>query len=172
MVLETQFLDEFKKNEKDYFKFYRKHVKNINIFLLYSNIKNELVYVKKYKKIIKDSKFDESEFFSVVKNRNFLNNKKYIFDSCNQYNFNLVPENVENFLNSDTIHNYYFMNTYSSIENIEFDDTIEFFSDLNSLYFLFKEEPSSNNKTRRVYINTNKKTRKNRNPLNLLTMLN
>jgi len=64
------------------------------------------------------------------------------------------------------------MNTFYSIEEIEFDKTIDFFSELNSLYFLFKEEPSSNNKTRKVYIKTNKKTRKNRNPLSLLTMLN
>lgn len=172
MVLETQFLDEFKKNEKDYFKFYRKEVTYVNIFLLYCNIHNELIHVKKDRKTLTNGIFDESAFFSIIKNRSFLNNKKYIFDSCNQYNFNLVPENIENFLNSDTIDNYYFMNTYYSIENIEFDDTIEFFSGVNSLYFLFKEEPSTNNKTRRVYINTNKKTRKNRNPLNLLTMLN
>jgi len=171
MVLETQSLDEFKKNEKEYFKFYRKPVTHINIFLIYCNIKNELVYVKKDKKLIENGIFDESKFFSIIKNRSFLNNKKYIFDSCNQYNFNLVPENVENFLKNQNIDNYYFMNTYYSVQDIDFDDTIEFFSQLNSLYFLFKEEPSSNNKTRRVYIKSNKKTRKNRNPLNLLTML-
>jgi len=68
MVLETQFLDEFKKNEKDYFKFYRKEVTHINIFLLYCNIHNELVYVKKDKKTLTNGIFDESTFFSIIKN--------------------------------------------------------------------------------------------------------
>ena len=86
MNLETDFLNEFKNKEKDYFKFYRKNVSNINIFLLYVNTKNELIYVKKHKKNIGDKGiFDENMFFSVIKNNSYLNNKKYIFDSCNQY---------------------------------------------------------------------------------------
>ena len=114
-------------------------------------------------------------FFSVIKNYIYSNNKKYIFDSCNQYNFNLLPENVENFLHNNTIDNYYFFNSFSSIQDIQFDKTIEYFSELNSLYFLFKEQPISNNKTKRVFINNtknkNKKTKKNKNNINLLTLL-
>ena len=118
MDLETDFLNEFKNNEKEYFKFYRKEVNKINIVYLYCNLKNELVYVKKDKKYIKNGIFDETMFFSIIQNYSVLNHKKYTFDSCNQYNFNLFPENVENFLNTNNIDNYYFMNTFYSVEPI------------------------------------------------------
>lgn len=171
MNLETDFLNDFKNKEKEYFKFYRENVSSITIFLLYVNINNELVYVKKNKKKLTNNTFDENMFFSIIKKNRYFNKKKYIFDSCNQYNFNLLPENVENFVLNENVDNYYFMTTYCSIEEIKFDKTIDFFSELNSLYFLFKEEPNGNNKTKRIFINTNKKTRKNKNSLNLLTLL-
>ena len=98
MNLETDFLNDFKNKEKEYFKFYRENVSSITIFLLYVNINNELVHVKKNKKKLTNNTFDENMFFSIIKKNKYFNKKKYIFDSCNQYNFNLLPENVENFV--------------------------------------------------------------------------
>jgi len=171
--LEMQQIESFIKKEKDYFKFYRNPVSKITVFLIFSNTNNEIIRIKKIKKCLQNGVFNKNMFFSIIQNYKNHENKKYRFDSCNQYNFNILPENVENYVNKENVDDYYFMNTVYSIEDIYFEDTIEIFESLNCLYFLFKEQKRTNTTTKRVYIKeNNRKTRKiNNNKKNMLDFL-
>ena len=128
--LEMQQIESFIKKEKDYFKFYRNPVSKITVFLIFSNTNNEIIRVKKIKKCLQNGVFNKNMFFSIIQNYKNHENKKYRFDSCNQYNFNILPENVENYVNKENVDDYYFMNTVYSIEDIYFEDTIEIFESL------------------------------------------
>ena len=83
-------------------------------------------------------------------------NKEYRPISILKYNIDISPENVKDFI-MDT-EKYNFLNTEQNIENIRWNDTIELFHDINSLYLIFYEKWKSLHKgTRKIYIKKRKK---------------
>ena len=153
----TTWLEEFKKKENPYNQFYKTNLSFINIILIHVNQQQEIVHLKTQKIYITKNIFNKNDFFTILKNNLTFNNKRYFFDSCIQYNFTLNPEDVQHYLKNYDL--YDFINTIHSIDDIYFEKTIEIFHNMNTLYFLFVEENTKKNTTRKVYI---KKSLKNK----------
>lgn len=152
-------IEDFKKKEKKYDKFYRKDVTCINVCFVYINLQNEIVHVKKEKKHIQDNLFSQYDFLKMLKNNKQLFENSFYFDKCIQYNFSLEPDNIQNYFNHSE--KFDFLHVYNYSQDIFFEKTIQFFDHLNSIYFLFKEEKkstgkNSKNKTRKVYYSVKK----------------
>tara|TARA_Y100000389_G_scaffold204170_1_gene255342 strand:- start:1351 stop:1836 length:486 start_codon:yes stop_codon:yes gene_type:complete len=150
-------LEELKKIENPYNQFYKTNLSSVNVVLMHINQEQEIIHLKTQKISVTKNTFDKNNFFSIIKNNLTFNNKRYFFDSCIKYNFTLNPEDVQHYLKNYDL--YDFINTIHTIDNIHFEKTIELFHNMNTLYFLFIEENSKKNTTRKVYI---KKSFKNR----------
>tara|TARA_Y100000590_G_scaffold406421_1_gene495712 strand:+ start:361 stop:846 length:486 start_codon:yes stop_codon:yes gene_type:complete len=153
----TTWLEEFKKKENPYNQFYKTNLSFINVILIHVNQQQEIVHLKTQKIYITKNIFNKNDFFTILKNNLTFNNKRYFFDSCIQYNFTLNPGDVQHYLKNYDL--YDFINTIHSIDDIYFEKTIEIFHNMNTLYFLFVEENTKKNTTRKVYI---KKSLKNK----------
>lgn len=160
------------KEDIKYYDFYLSNVSFVNITVMYINKDNELIFCKTEKlNNLSKGKLDESQLIQLIKKNEVLNNKKFILENLFTYNITLRPTEIIDFLQSNSItkinleaQTKYFKN-YSTLEKIEFKDTIEFLKELNEVYFLYKEEKPKNNVTKRFYITHkgNKFTRKKKN---------
>ena len=63
------------------------------------------------------------------------------------------------YLNQETKTNM-FMDSISSIDDINFDQTISMFEDLNSLFFVFRNQHDKKNQTKRIFLHSNHKKQK------------
>lgn len=160
------------KNDEKYYEFYLSNVSFINITFIYINKDNEIIFCKSEKLHgIKKGNLNENQLIGLIKKNENLNNKKFILQNLFTYNITLRPNELVNFLQNDSetkinleAQTKYF-NNYLTLEKIEFKDTIEFFKELNELYFLYKEQQPKNNVTKKNYMThiRNKFTRKKKN---------
>ena len=92
--------------------------------------------------------------------KNKQNNKKnHKLISVLQYNIDLEPEEVLNYLKYKE--NYNFLTVVSKVNDILWNDTISIFKNLNSLHVIYYEEPvKKSNNTKKVYIRNRKLKRK------------
>ena len=82
-----------------------------------------------------------------------------IIISILQYNLDLEPEEVLNYLQYKEKYN--FLTIVSKINNILWNDTISLFKNLNSLHIIYYEEPiKKSSNTKKVYIRNRKLKRK------------
>ena len=88
-------------------------------------------------------------------------NKKYGLLSILQYNINLKPEEITNYIEDSS--NYNFLNTKREINDILWEDTINIFQDINKLYIVFYEKKITNKNTKKVYIKHKNKTKEEKN---------
>ena len=93
----------------------------------------------------------------------YKENKNIKLISLLKYNINIDSDNVVDYLNQETKTNM-FMDSISSIDDINFDQTISMFEDLNSLFFVFVESNNDKkNQTKRIFLHSNhKKTKRNK----------
>ena len=174
MDIDLSWLDDFKEEEINFFKFYLKKVNFVNLVYIY--IKNdEIVFLKteRLNKLVNNT-IKDNEIITFIKKNQILNSTKFTFKHFCSYNFSLRPNEVKEYLLNDNIQediinnrNYKnFFKSYGCIQDIEFNDTIEMFQELNTLYFIYgekKEKEKRLSTTKKVYItHSNKKTRKNR----------
>ena len=93
--------------------------------------------------------------------KNKQNNKKnHKLISVLQYNIDLEPEEVLNYLKYKE--NYNFLTVVSKVNDILWNDTISIFKNLNSLHIVYYEEQGKkSSNTKKVYIR-NKKLKRNK----------
>tara|TARA_B100001094_G_C18094045_1_gene752034 strand:+ start:381 stop:902 length:522 start_codon:yes stop_codon:yes gene_type:complete len=155
--------------EKDNIKkiFYKNKVNKINIHTLYINTNNEID--KSYREKIelkKNNVLSKEELIFLIKdkiepsntsNKISLSKAKYKLLSILLYNNTLEPHNILEI--DDT--NY--LKSINYLNDIDIEDTITFFNKLNTIYIiLYENQPSKNNKTKRVKITQKKNTRRTR----------
>jgi hypothetical protein len=162
MDIDSTFLDELEEEEKTFFKFYLKNVNFINIFFIYVNSNNEIIFLKTEKfNNLHDGTIYDKQIIELIKKNSKLYNNEYDFKNLCSYNFCINPKEIMDFL-QNKIKNDYFK-SYSLVQTIKYKDTIELFETMNDLYLIFKEhiENRKNNVTKKVYLkHSNKKTRK------------
>jgi len=156
MEIDTNWISEFEDTDQYYDKFYRCPIQQIKLFILYVNRDNTLVHIKKQKQKITKNILEKERLIELLKENMNYKNKEYRPISILKYNIDISPENVKDFI-VDT-EKYNFLNTQQNIENIRWNDTIELFHDINSLYLIFYEKWKSLHKgTRKIYIKKRKK---------------
>tara|TARA_B100000927_G_scaffold53291_1_gene40192 strand:- start:511 stop:1059 length:549 start_codon:yes stop_codon:yes gene_type:complete len=161
---DTTWMEILEKEEEDYKSFYKENVDVIKIFYTYVNSENNIYYVKKDNLFVENNKINREELIYLLKKNKNNNNKNHKLISVLQYNIDLEPEDVLNYLKYKEKYN--FLTIVSKISDILWNDTISIFKNLNSLHIVYYEEPTKkSSNTKKVYIRNaklkrNKHTRK------------
>tara|TARA_B100001059_G_C17829197_1_gene583452 strand:- start:998 stop:1552 length:555 start_codon:yes stop_codon:yes gene_type:complete len=142
--------------ELEYNDFYKTNVKFIKLFFFYLDKNRNIIKIQKEKKYIKDNKIFKNDLIKIIDTKKKFLNKKFVIRDILKYNFNLDIENIYDFANTSSEYN--FLQTLKDINDIYWDKTIEKFNSINSLYFIFADNYTSNNKTKKIFFQ--KKRRK------------
>jgi hypothetical protein len=157
-------MDTLEKDENDYKSFYKEKVDIIKIIYTYVDGNNNIYYVKKDNLLIDNNITSKAQLIYLLKTNKDYNNKHHKLISILQYNIDLEPEDVLNYLKHQE--NYNFLSIVSKLSDVIWNDTINIFKNLNSLHIVYYEEPiNTSNNTKKVYIRDgklkrNKHTRK------------
>ena len=76
-----------------------------------------------------------------------------------QYKFTLKPEELKNFSSNHTAHN--FIESFTKVQDIQYDPCIELFSSNNSLFLFFSKDNQKKNKKSNTNKETNEDSEKN-----------
>jgi hypothetical protein len=89
------------------------------------------------------------------------NNKKYRLISMIKWNITIEPDEISDYLRNNKSLDY--ITNIRNLDTITFDDSINLFQNMNSLYLVFHEKwKLLENKTKKIYLNkklNNRKTR-------------
>ena len=108
---------------------------------------------------IENNKINRDELIYILKKNKEHNNKNHKLISVLQYNIDLEPEDVLNYLKYKEKYN--FLTIVSEINDILWNETINIFKNLNSLHIVYYEEPKKKQSTtKKVYIRNAKLKRK------------
>jgi len=156
---DTSWMDILEKQEEDYKSFYKENVDIVKIFYTYVDCDNKIYYVKKDNLLIENNKINRNELIYILKKNKQNNKKNHKLISVLQYNIDLEPEEVLNYLKYKE--NYNFLTIVSKVNDILWNDTISIFKNLNSLHVIYYEEPvKKSSNTKKVYIRNRKLKRK------------
>ena len=150
---DDDWLEKIKKKDESYKDFYNEKITNIELNYIYINRKNNIEYIKKNKCILNENKLSKERLLYLLKTNIKRENKRYGLLSILQYNINLKPEEIRNYIDDSS--NFNFLNTKREINDILWEDTINIFQDINKLYIVFYEKKITNKNTKKVYIKNN-----------------
>ena len=156
---DNNWMDILEKEEKDYQSFYKENVDIIKIFFTYVDSNNNIYYVKKENLLIDNNITSKNQLVYLLKTNKDYNNKHHKLISILQYNIDLEPEDVLNYLKCKEQYN--FLSIVSKINDIRWNDTINIFKNLNSLHIIYYEDvKKKSGNTKKVYIRDGKLKRK------------
>lgn len=160
--LEHFFIDELEKEDSEFYEFYNEKVDNIKLYYIYINKQNKIIFIKRDDKIIENSKLPRYELLLMIKKKIKYNNIKFIPLSILKYNIDIDATEINDYLENNNKYN--FLSNEKNIKDINWNDTINLFKDINSLYILFYEDNKKYDKhnTKRIILRKlkKKKTRK------------
>jgi hypothetical protein len=155
-VLDGEWINNFKKNDKLYQDFYLDDIYYTSIHFVYINKENNIEIIKEENFLMSSPNYiSREEIIKILKMNTTENNKKYSTLSILKCNITLHPEEIPNFVKSTYLDDYFekFIKPVRNIDAITFDQTINMFQDLNDLLFIFYEKVQPNNVTKKVYLN-------------------
>jgi len=156
--LNDEWILSFDKEDKFYKDFYKTKVNDIDIFFIYINNNNEIIHTnKKKQQLINNSITKELLIYLLSKYSNY-NGNKYKLKHLLQYNIELIPEEIYNFI--DISYNTNYLTPKKNLDDIVYNDSIQFLKSINSLYIVYYPKKISHNTTKKIYINKMKKKRK------------
>lgn len=159
--LDTTIIDEFEKDDELYNDFYKDKIEQINLYILYVDNNNDLFHIKKDTATLNNGKLEKNDLKNLIRQYIKYQNKKYRLISLLKWNITIEPEEISDYLRNEK--KFDFIKSIRNINSIEFEDSINLFHNLNSLYLVFHERwKLLENKTKKVYLNkklTKNKTR-------------
>lgn len=159
--LDTTIIDEFEKDDELYNDFYKDKIEQINLYILYVDNNNDLFHIKKDTATLNNGKLEKDDLKNLIRQYIKYQNKKYRLISLLKWNITIEPEEISDYLRNER--KFDFIKSIRNINSVEFEDSINLFHNLNSLYLVFHERwKLLENKTKKVYINkklTKNKTR-------------
>jgi hypothetical protein len=125
-----------------YKKFKLKRIKDINIYLTYINLENEIENVSRRKLYIENRQntITRSQLIDVIKNCQRRSNISYKLISIMVYNVNVTPETLTDYI--ERPEDFVSLFTLSRIDSFELQSTISMLKEFNAMYFFFSEVPS------------------------------
>jgi len=157
---DSSWMEMLEKEEEDYKSFYKENVDIVKVFYTYVDSNNNIYYVKKDNLFIENNKINRDELIYILKKNKLNNSKNHKLISVLQYNIDLEPEDVLNYLKFKEKYN--FLTIVSKINDILWNDTISIFKNLNSLHIVYYEEPiKKSSNTKKIYIR-NRKLKRNK----------
>jgi hypothetical protein len=155
---DESWINELEKENELYNDFYLEKTDNINLNIIYINKNNNIQYIKKDKYFLNKHQILKDDLLYLLKKNTIYRDNKYKLLSIIKYNIDLQPENVKDYILNSKKYNFFHL--CKTIDNIEWNDSITLFKDINSLYLLYYEKTNSNNSTKKIYINKKKKKKR------------
>lgn len=159
--LDTTIIDEFEKDDELYNDFYKDKIEHINLYILYVDNNNDLFHIKKDTASLNNSRLEKDDLKNLIRQYIRYEGKKYRLISLLKWNITIEPEEISEYLRNEK--EFDFIKSIRNISSIEFEDSINLFHNLNSLYLVFHERwKLLENKTKKVYLDkklTKNKTR-------------
>ena len=158
-ILDDTWINNIEKEENLYNRFYKESNDAINIFFVYINNSNEIYHIKKDNINLDNNVLDKLTLIYLLKKYRIYNNTKHKIISIIQYNIDLEPKELPCYLKKQEDYNFLYIK--SKIVEIKWDDTINLFKDLYSLYILFYESNhTKKNETKKVIIRSKRKLKR------------
>lgn len=131
------------------------NVKNISIVCIY--LENHNIFkIKTENYQLEHNTLTVKDMVSFLIKNKSLNKENYYVKNVISYNFTL--DNIDNFsVNNATL----YLEEKTIRKPIHFQNSIKFFENLNSIYFIFQKKAKSNKNTKKIYFTTKNKTRRN-----------
>jgi hypothetical protein len=132
----------------------------IKINYLYIN-NDELYHIKSEDEKLTNSTLSKERLLYLIKNNQYIecNSLKYKLVSILKYNMDIEVSDIKHLINNKMDKNY--LTSLKILDNIIFNDTIEFLNNLNCVYLIYIHKPQLiNNTTKRINIKNNKKTKR------------
>lgn len=176
-MLDTSWIEEFKKAESVYNEFYKEPVTSINVYLMYVNKELELEHIHRDKCFLNENGLLKREIImSFIKRYQVLFSINYKLLSLLKYNINLEPNDIKDFTAEElNLSNKRFIHSEKYLEDIHFEESIHMFQDLNALFFIFYEETPKLHNTKRVKLSRTShrhKTKRNNHNINIKKEIN
>jgi len=144
--LDTSWIEEFEREEKDYKAYYREDLQSIKVHCIYVNRNNDIDKIKEEKIFMNQPNFlSGDQILTLIKKNAIQDHVKYSLLSILKYNITLEPINLKNFIKYKTdfkTQGDAFLTSIKKIDSISFEKTISMFQDLNDLFILFYEADS------------------------------
>jgi hypothetical protein len=167
-ILDTSWINDFEKIDKDYETFYLEDLQYVNLTILYINNVNEISKIKEEKFFMKTPNvISREEIIGILKRNNNQNKKTFHMMTILKYNIDLEPLEVRKFLlekdkDKGKIDASQYLSVIKFVDEIHWNKSITMFHNINNLYIIFyenvdtqKENNTKNNaknKTKRVYM--------------------
>jgi hypothetical protein len=167
-ILDTSWISDFEKIDKDYETFYLEDLQYVNLTILYINNVNEISKIKEEKFFMKTPNvISREEIIGILKRNNNQNKKTFHMMTILKYNIDLEPLEVRKFLlekdkDKGKIDASQYLSVIKFVDEIHWNKSITMFHNINNLYIIFyenvdtqKENNTKNNaknKTKRVYM--------------------
>ena len=139
---------------------YKAQNTHIEIFFLYiGNNKIESVHKQRYS-LDETALLKRNNVANIIRTHQYLNNTKYKLISLLRYNITLDKEDIE----YEKDYSIY-LREEKHIDDVHFDDTLNFLQDINALFLVFSRDYKSRDKreTKRIIFNNKiRKTRRGR----------
>ena len=167
--MDTEWIKNYEEEENKYKKFYKEDVNIIDLIFIYINNDNEVYNVKNFKEFIANSQISCERIIEIIKKYQINLNVKHKLMSILNYKIDIDCDNIKQLFNFDIKPGTLY--SIKNINNINFEKTVTFLQDINSIFFIFRDSSNSNtNKyssknigtTRKVFINNvkHKKTKR------------
>jgi len=122
-------------------KFKLKRIKDINIYITYVNLENEIEIISRKKLYIenKQNTITRNQLVDVIKSHERRNNIQYKLMSIMVYNVNVTPETLSDYIEKPE--DFISLFTLSRVDSFELQSTISILKEFNAMYFFFFEVP-------------------------------
>ncbi len=151
---DDDWINTIEKEDNLYNDFYLEKNNNITLNLIYINKDNNIEYIKKEKFFLTNQTIPKEKLLYLLKTKSTFQNNKYSLLSIIQYNINLLPEDVNDYLLNPK--KYIFFKLCKTLDEIKWKDSINLFKDINSLYLIYYEKKNKYNKKKKIYLTNNK----------------
>ena len=152
---DDEWIENIEKEDDLYKDFYLEKNDNIRLNIIYVNRNNNVENIKKDKYFLNQQMIPKSDLLYLLKTKSIYQNNKYSLLSIIQYNIDLLPEDVNDYLLNPKKYNFFKL--CKTLDEIHWKDSINLFKDINSLYLIYYEKKNKNNTTKKIYLRTAKK---------------
>lgn len=156
--LDDKWIKNFEDIDNLYKDFYKEDISYINLCIIYINKDDKIIFIKQepfFLSII--NKFSKEEMINIIHKNIYFDNQRFKLFSLLKYNFSLDVEDIKDFLLDKKEENY--LKPIIINHDVEFENTISMFHDLNEMYIIFKDNSNIKLKlTKKNLIKSRKKT--------------
>ena len=165
--IDEEWIKNFENMENEYDIFYKEKPKIIEIIYIYIDNNKEIEFIKKEDyDLNNEAKILKSNLIFLINDNKIMCEKKYKLLNILKYNFTIEPvEILHEFRkldidisnNNNNNNNNKYLQNITAINDVLFNDTVELFTELNTLYVIYADEKNIKQTTKKIFFNNNNK---------------